>query len=181
MLVLFESPAGYGLFKCEDKVLEVEKDKIYGKYFEDSSKAAKKFKLEAFSAFSDTAEAVACATAAVEGSVGKKLAKFIKKNVSASDTLLIADKAQSEGLKEKVKMNIISNDLSLEIFRGIRHNMEDLMKDEVSSTDLKSMALGLSHSLSRYKLKFSPDKVDTMIVQVRSPPCHLSSLPTTTT
>ena len=27
------------------------------------------------------------------------------------------------------------------------------------------MVLGLSHSLSRYKLKFSPDKVDTMIIQ----------------
>ena len=27
------------------------------------------------------------------------------------------------------------------------------------------MRLGLSHSLSRYKLKFSPDKVDTMIIQ----------------
>eukprot|EP00879_Flechtneria_rotunda_P022149 GHRR01023372.1.p1 GENE.GHRR01023372.1~~GHRR01023372.1.p1 ORF type:complete len:261 (+),score=75.15 GHRR01023372.1:154-936(+) len=27
------------------------------------------------------------------------------------------------------------------------------------------MSLGLSHSLSRYKLKFSPEKVDTMIVQ----------------
>ena len=27
------------------------------------------------------------------------------------------------------------------------------------------MALGLSHSLSRYKLKFSPDKVDVMIIQ----------------
>lgn len=27
------------------------------------------------------------------------------------------------------------------------------------------MSLGLSHSLSRYKLKFSPDKVDTMIIQ----------------
>jgi hypothetical protein len=27
------------------------------------------------------------------------------------------------------------------------------------------MTLGLAHSLSRYKLKFSPDKVDTMIVQ----------------
>ena len=27
------------------------------------------------------------------------------------------------------------------------------------------MSLGLSHSLSRYKFKFSPDKVDTMIVQ----------------
>jgi nucleolar protein 58 len=27
------------------------------------------------------------------------------------------------------------------------------------------MSLGLSHSLSRYKLRFSPDKVDTMVVQ----------------
>ncbi|XVE95602.1 hypothetical protein REPUB_Repub02eG0112800 [Reevesia pubescens] len=27
------------------------------------------------------------------------------------------------------------------------------------------MSLGLSHSLSRYKLKFSTDRVDTMIIQ----------------
>jgi nucleolar protein 58 len=27
------------------------------------------------------------------------------------------------------------------------------------------MSLGLSHSLSRHKLKFSPDKIDTMIIQ----------------
>merc|ERR1712032_994705 len=30
---------------------------------------------------------------------------------------------------------------------------------------MKAMTWGLSHSLSRYKIKFSPDKVDTMIVQ----------------
>merc|ERR1719464_1223873 len=35
----------------------------------------------------------------------------------------------------------------------------------VSEGDLSAMRLGLSHSLSRYKLKFSPDKVDTMVVQ----------------
>lgn len=39
---------------------------------------------------------------------------------------------------------------------------EDL-HNEISRS---AMALGLAHSLSRYKLKFSPDKVDTMIVQV---------------
>ena len=33
------------------------------------------------------------------------------------------------------------------------------------SHDVRAMQLGLSHSLSRYKLKFSPDKVDTMVVQ----------------
>ena len=35
----------------------------------------------------------------------------------------------------------------------------------VSAPELRSMSLGLAHSLSRYKLKFSPDKVDTMVVQ----------------
>ena len=29
----------------------------------------------------------------------------------------------------------------------------------LTGTDLRPMSLGLSHSLSRYKLKFSPDKV----------------------
>ena len=36
----------------------------------------------------------------------------------------------------------------------------------VPDRDMAAMELGLAHSLSRYKLKFSPDKVDTMIVQV---------------
>ena len=34
------------------------------------------------------------------------------------------------------------------------------------SVGLQSMRLGLAHSMGRHKLKFSPDKVDTMIVQV---------------
>ncbi len=36
----------------------------------------------------------------------------------------------------------------------------------VPDKDMAAMELGLAHSLSRYKLKFSPDKIDTMIVQV---------------
>jgi nucleolar protein 58 len=36
---------------------------------------------------------------------------------------------------------------------------------EILPNDLRQMSLGLSHSLSRHKLKFSPDKIDTMIVQ----------------
>jgi nucleolar protein 58 len=38
----------------------------------------------------------------------------------------------------------------------------------VPDKDMAAMELGLAHSLSRYKLKFSPDKIDTMIVQVSS-------------
>ena len=37
--------------------------------------------------------------------------------------------------------------------------------DGLTPQSLAPMSLGLSHSLSRYKLKFSPDKVDTMVIQ----------------
>lgn len=39
-------------------------------------------------------------------------------------------------------------------------NIQDMIRDELSDR-----LVSLSFSLSRYKLKFSPDKVDTMVVQ----------------
>merc|ERR1712196_157831 len=36
---------------------------------------------------------------------------------------------------------------------------------EISDAAMRQMTVGLSHSLSRHKLKFSPDKVDTMVIQ----------------
>ena len=55
-----------------------------------------------------------------------------------------------DGLADDVRVDAIGNVIALK--RG-------------RSSEMKSMAIGLAHSLSRYKLKFSPDKVDTMIVQ----------------
>ena len=45
----------------------------------------------------------------------------------------------------------------------MRTQMESLI--QVPEKEIAAMRIGLAHSLSRYKLKFSPDKVDTMIVQ----------------
>jgi len=41
--------------------------------------------------------------------------------------------------------------------------MTSLLND-IDEKDLKQMGLGLSHSMSRYKLSFSTEKVDTMII-----------------
>ncbi len=49
--------------------------------------------------------------------------------------------------------------------RCIRSQADSLMGG-LPKQEMMAMALGLAHSLSRYKLKFSPDKIDTMIVQV---------------
>merc|ERR1712038_1893394 len=51
--------------------------------------------------------------------------------------------------------------------RCIRAQLTNLMPN-VDDADLRVMSLGLGHSLSRYKLKFSPEKIDTMIVQAVS-------------
>jgi len=45
--------------------------------------------------------------------------------------------------------------------------MESLLTG-MPESDVRAMKLGLSHSLSRYKIKFSPDKVDVMIIQAIS-------------
>lgn len=53
------------------------------------------------------------------------------------------------------------------MYRAIREHMPSLIPG-LAPSDISTMSLGLSHSLSRHKLKFSPDKVDTMIIQAIS-------------
>merc|ERR1712187_171168 len=48
--------------------------------------------------------------------------------------------------------------------RGIRMHCTSLVEG-LEEKEVQAMALGLAHTLSRFKLKFSPDKVDTMIIQ----------------
>ena len=58
----------------------------------------------------------------------------------------------------------ISDAATADLYRAIRNHLPSLIPG-LLPTDISTMSLGLSHSLSRHKLKFSPDKVDTMIVQ----------------
>lgn len=67
-------------------------------------------------------------------------------------------------VNKKLGINVVSDSTVMDLYRGIREQFESLVSG-LSHHDLNAMSLGLSHSLSRYKLKFSPDKVDTMIVQ----------------
>ena len=58
----------------------------------------------------------------------------------------------------------ISDSTTADVHRAIREHLSSLIP-ALAPSDVKTMNLGLSHSLSRHKLKFSADKVDTMIVQ----------------
>lgn len=81
--------------------------------------------------------------------------------------MAVADKTLGSNIKDALSVDVVNNNKTNELFRGLRCYMEELFDTEggMSAEDLRAMQLGLSHSLSRYKLKFSADKVDTMVVQ----------------
>jgi nucleolar protein 58 len=96
--------------------------------------------------------------------VGPDLQGFLAKEVSAKDILAVADGKLGASITQKMGIQCLHDSSVMELMRGLRSQIETLVSGS-ADVDLKTMALGLSHSLSRYKLKFSPDKIDTMIVQ----------------
>jgi len=170
MLLLFETPAGYSLFKVsnEKKITKTEPENIHESFFSSSEDAKSTLNLVEFQPFHDTADAVSAATSCLEGKMHKSLSSFLKKEFgSKKDSLAVADKALAVSIKDKYSdWSIVHNPVTQELFRGVRCHMDELLEGtKLSTSDIKSMQLGLSHSLSRYKLKFSADKVDTMVVQ----------------
>lgn len=131
-------------------------------------------KLKHFQKFEDTTEALAAATAAVEGKLCKSLKKTLKKLVSedVQNELLVADAKLGNAIKDKLELKCVANSSVQELMRCIRSQSESLLAG-LPKKEMTAMALGLAHSLSRYKLKFSPDKIDTMIVQAQ---CLLDDL-----
>jgi len=173
MFVLYETPAGFAIFKLLDEKKITEVDNLYLD-FQTPEKASKVIKLKSFEKFNDTTEALAAATAAVEGKISKPLKKTLKKlvNDDVQQQLLVADAKLGNAIKEKFDLKCIYNTNVQELMRCIRTQSESLLSG-LPKKEMTAMALGLAHSLSRYKLKFSPDKIDTMIVQAQ---CLLDDL-----
>lgn len=119
-----------------------------------------------FHKFEDTTEALAATTAIVEGKLSKSLKKTLKNSCvnEAREQLAVADAKLGCAIKDKMELSCVSNTAVQELMRCIRSQMDSLITG-VTKKEMTAMALGLAHSLSRYKLKFSPDKVDTMVIQ----------------
>ncbi|KXS16409.1 Nop domain-containing protein [Gonapodya prolifera JEL478] len=170
MLVLFETPAGYALFNLLDDGKLHKPDELE-KAFASSESANKAIKLRAFSKFENTTDAMAAVTGIVEGKVPKNLKKFLDDEIGEAgvkkETLIVGDAKLGASIAKKLGIKVLSDSTTNELLRGIRSQLESLLSG-IPSADLRAMQLGLAHSLSRYKLKFSPDKVDTMVVQAIS-------------
>ncbi|XP_042056595.1 probable nucleolar protein 5-2 [Salvia splendens] len=165
MLLLFETPAGFALFKVLDEG-KLSKVEDLSKEFASPDSARQVVKLRAFSKFENTADALSAATQLIESKPSKGLRKFLRSHCDG-DILAVADSKLGNTIKEKLQIECVHNNSVMELMRGVRSQLTELISG-LAAQDVAPMSLGLSHSLSRYKLKFSPDKVDTMVIQAIS-------------
>ncbi|GLB33243.1 putative nop domain-containing protein [Lyophyllum shimeji] len=167
MLVLYETAMGYCLFKVSDEA-KISSGDLW-KEFQTPERASKLLKLKALHRFTSTATAVEDVTALQSGKLGKGLKKFLTDEVvgkgKGKEALLVVDPHLSRSISKKLSISVsATSEEQSELWRGIRSQISALLQG-LDPKDLATMSLGLSHSLSRFKLKFSPDKVDTMVVQ----------------
>ena len=169
MLVLVETPAGFALFQVlkEKKLKQVDD---LAEEFSTPEKANKIVKLKAFHKFADSKAALKAALACVKSKLSKSLKTFLKESVvgrGIEDSLIVCDKKLRSSIEEKLGISCLYSSKYIELIRGIRSQMENLVEG-LSQKELQAMSLGLAHSMSRYTLKFSADKVDIMVVQAVS-------------
>ncbi|KAB5582437.1 hypothetical protein GE09DRAFT_267253 [Coniochaeta sp. 2T2.1] len=168
LFVLAETSAGYGLFKATDKKLLDSAD--YLQRISTAENIAKEIRMKEFAKFDSSATALSEISALLEGKVTPKLAHLLdelKDEKKAS--LIVAEKLLGNSVAKLPNLNIkpITDPASNDLFRAIREHLAELVPGMLPE-NFKEMSLGLAHTLSRHKLKFSPEKVDVMIIHAVS-------------
>ncbi|KAJ4299273.1 Nucleolar protein 58 [Kalmusia sp. IMI 367209] len=160
VFILTETSAGYALFKARDKkLLKAGSDGLSS--VEDAAGA---FKLKQFSKFENAVTALNEAAALSDSKVTPMLSQLLnelKDETKASLCVADAKLGNAIGQLPGLTLKIVSEQSSIsDVYRAIREHLPSLIPDMVPA-EVNATRLGLAHSLSRHKLKFSPDKVDT--------------------
>ena len=166
MLVLFETAAGYTLWRVNNTGI-LEKEDICSS-FPNPEDAQKYLSLISFEPFTKTIESVEAMKSLQNSELTTSLNSFLKENilnVGIKEKLTVSDTNLARLIQESLGIECISspNQKVPEIFRFIRQNLTNLIPS-ISPETFRALELGVSHELSAQVLKFSPSKVDSMIV-----------------
>ncbi|KAL6453970.1 NOP58 Nucleolar protein 58 [Candida maltosa Xu316] len=162
--VLTETAAGYALLKAADK--KIHKSSSLVEDLNTAEKVAEQFKIHRFEKFQSAANALEEANAIMEGKVSESLQKLLEDAKSDKKATLIVSETKLGNAINKLGLNfqVVSDAASLDLQRAIKQFLPELLPG-LDNSSLNQMSLGLAHSIGRHKLKFSADKVDTMIIQ----------------
>jgi len=158
MFVLYEHASGYVLVHCEQT------DDISELNANDYANFGQLVKLKAFQPFTSAAIALDNMNAISEGLVHADLKKFLVNNVPKGQSVGINDQRLLQVVKEELDMSVAGGDIVLEICRGVRMHIHQMIKPLTLAKE-GGAQLGLSHSYSRTKVKFNVNRMDNMVIQ----------------
>ncbi|CCU75502.1 nucleolar protein 58 [Blumeria hordei DH14] len=169
LFLLTETSAGYALLKAS-KGTKLLKKTDFSDQLETAESVNELLKLKKFVKYDSAAIALEEVSALIDGKVPPILSNLLQTLQSESKaSLAVSDPKLGVAINKipGLSLTTISDSSSNDIFRAIRDHLPSLIPG-LAEESIATMSLGLSHSLSRHKLRFSPDKVDTMIVQAIS-------------
>lgn len=129
-----------------------------------------RIRMKEFAKFDSSATALSEISSLLEGKVTPKLAHLLEElKDEKKASLIVAEKLLGNSVSKLPNLNIkpITDPASNDLFRAIREHLAELVPGMLPE-NFREMSLGLAHTLSRHKLKFSPEKVDVMIIHAVS-------------
>ncbi|GBG58749.1 hypothetical protein CBR_g149 [Chara braunii] len=171
LYVLFEAASGYAVFEAVGLDAVGMTAEAIQESISDLNRFGRVVNMTAFKPFSSAADALEQMNAVSEGIMTSELQEFLQMNlpkVKAGKTprfaVGVAEPKLGSAIQEATNIPCQSNDLVLEILRGVRLHFSRFVKD-LKDGDLEKAQLGLGHSYSRSKVKFNVNRVDNMIIQ----------------
>ncbi|CAI5947557.1 unnamed protein product [Closterium sp. NIES-65] len=123
-----------------------------------------------------TARLCWCVCFVLAGLLTPELQSFLEMNLpkakgkagkKPSYQLGVSESKLGSAIQETAGVPCVSNDLVMELMRGVRLHFARFVK-ELKEGDVAKAQLGLGHSYSRSKVKFNVNRVDNMIIQAIS-------------
>lgn len=171
LYLLFESASGYGIFeRVESEEIGTQLEQVQNA-INDLGRFSKIMKLVSFLPFTSAENALDNIHHVSEGELSQFLKDFVEQSLpkvkdgkKSKYTLGVTEPKIGNAIQETLNIRCESNDLVLELLRGIRLHFSRFIK-AMKPGDVLQAQLGLGHSYSRSKVKFNVNKVDNMIIQ----------------
>merc|ERR1712086_270064 len=169
--IFFESASGFGLFeRTESEDIGKLTEEVQNSVLE-MKRFGKIMRLASFLPFTSAENALLCQNEISEGVVPEIALNFlstslpkVKAGKKAKFVLGVSDPKIGNAISESLSIPCECNDLTLELFRGVRLHLSSFI-DGLKQTDLEKAQLGLAHSYSRSRVKFDVNRADKHIIQ----------------
>jgi len=169
--IFFESASGFALFeRTESEDIGKLTEEVQNSVLE-MKRFGKIMRLTSFLPFTSAENALLCQNEISEGILPECAVNFlstslpkVKEGKRAKYIVGVSDAKIGNCISETLSIPCECNDLTLELFRGIRLHFHNFI-DGLKATDLEKAQLGLAHAYSRSHVKFDVNRADKHIIQ----------------